>query len=71
MEDVTATPILVLLLPILTLLAVALVGSTRRIGFWGAILFSLLLTPIGGFVVALISGPKRRDPAARHKKTKK
>jgi len=54
------TPLFVYVLPILTVLAVGLLGSTRRIGFWLAILLSIVLTPIGGFLIALISGRKRR-----------
>ncbi|WP_434047927.1 MULTISPECIES: hypothetical protein [Sorangium] len=46
-------------LPLLTVLAVGLLGTTRRIGFWGALLVAVLLTPVGGFIVTLISGPKR------------
>ena len=52
------SPLFVFGLPIATVLAVGLLGSTRRIGFWPAIILSVLLTPIGGFLVALISGPK-------------
>jgi hypothetical protein len=51
-------PILVVALPILTVLAVGLLGRTRRIGFWPAVLLSIILTPVGGFIVALVSGPK-------------
>ena len=54
-----ATPFLVYLLPVLTVLAVGLLGTTRRIGFWLAIIFSVVLTPIGGFILALLSGPRR------------
>jgi UPF0716 family protein affecting phage T7 exclusion len=54
------SPFFLYVLPILTVLAVGLLGSTRRIGFWLAIILSVVLTPIGGFLVALISGPKRR-----------
>ena len=50
-------------LPIATVLAVGLLGSTRRVGFWIAIVLSVVLTPIGGLLVALISGPKRRHRA--------
>ncbi|EYF04404.1 hypothetical protein [Chondromyces apiculatus] len=62
------TPFFTYGLPVLTVLAVGLVGSTRRIGFWLAILITVLLiplltifAPIGGFVVALISGPSKRE----------
>ncbi len=52
-------PFFIFFLLILTVLAVGLLGRIRRIGFWGAIIFSVLLTPLGGFLVALISGPKK------------
>lgn len=45
--------------PALTILAVGLLGSTRRLGFWLSLLAAVVLTPIGGTVVALISGPRR------------
>ncbi len=53
-------------LPILLILTVGLLGRTRRIGFGGALLLSIVLTPIGGFIIALISGPKPivMDPPA-------
>lgn len=54
------TPFFVYLLPIATVLAVGLLGSTRRIGFWWSVLLSVLLTPVGGFIVALVSGAKRQ-----------
>jgi uncharacterized membrane protein YvlD (DUF360 family) len=59
------TPFSVVVLPVLTVLAVGLLGSTRRIGFWLALLLSIVLTPIGGLIVALISGPSRRKPARK------
>ncbi len=52
-------PFFICFLLILTVLAVGLLGRIRRIGFWGAIVCSVLLTPMGGFLVALISGPKK------------
>jgi hypothetical protein len=55
----------VYILPVLTVLAVGLLGSTRRIGFWGGVLLSILLTPVGGFLVACLSGAK--GPASRKK----
>lgn len=60
-------PFFIYILPVITILAVALLGSTRRIGFWLALLASILLTPIGGFLLALMLGAKprkRRRPAA-------
>lgn len=58
-----ATPLFIYVLPVLTVLAVGLLGSTRRIGFWITIILSIVLTPIGGALVAMISGPKRRPRA--------
>jgi len=52
-------PILIITLPVLTLLAVGLVGSTRRLGFWLTVLLSIFLTPIGGFLAAYLSGPRQ------------
>lgn len=51
-------PFFIYVLPVITILAVGLLGSTRRIGFWLALLASILLTPVGGFVLALVLGPK-------------
>ena len=59
-------PILIIALPVLTVLAVGLVGSTRRLGFWLTLLLSIVLTPIGGFFVAFLSGPRSRP----HRKPK-
>lgn len=52
-------PFFVIGLPVLILIAVGLLGSTRRIRWWGAILVSLVLTPVGGLIAALLSGRKR------------
>ena len=52
-------PLLVIALPVLTVLAVGLVGSTRRLGFWLSLLLAIVLTPIGGLLVALLTGRKR------------
>ncbi len=59
------TPFMIVILPVLTVLAVALLGSTRRIGFWLALLLAIVLTPVGGGIAALLSGPKRRASARR------
>ena len=56
------TPVFVYALPIITLITVGLLGSTRRIGFWLALILGIVLTPVGGFLVALISGPKKYKP---------
>jgi hypothetical protein len=45
-------------LPILLVITIGLLGRTRRVGFWGAFVLSIVLTPVGGFIVTLISGPK-------------
>jgi len=45
-------------LPILIIFTIGLLGRTRRVGFWGAFLLSIVLTPIGGFLVTVLSGPK-------------
>lgn len=58
-------PFLITLLPILAVLAVGMLGTTRRIGFWPAVLLSVVLTPLGGFIAALISGPKKPGRKAR------
>lgn len=52
-------PLFIYGLSILSVLAVGLLGTTRRIGFWGAVFFSVVLTPIGGFFVAVLSGERR------------
>ena len=56
-------PLLVILLPVLLFVAAGLVGSTRRLGFWWTVLLSVLLTPLGGFVFAVLSGPRRPGQA--------
>ena len=45
-------------IPVLLVVTIGLLGRTRRIGFWGAFILSIVLTPVGGFLIALISGPK-------------
>jgi uncharacterized membrane protein (DUF106 family) len=42
-------------------LIVGAVGSNRRIGFWGAFLLSLILSPIIGLIITLISKDKEDD----------
>ncbi|MBM7116962.1 hypothetical protein [Archangium primigenium] len=56
------TPVLVVLLPVLLVFSVGLVGGTRRLGFWLSVLLAVVLTPIGGVLVAVLSGPKRIKP---------
>ncbi len=45
---------------ILTNLVVGLLGSTRRLGFWGAFFAAWVITPIGAALLVLASGKKRR-----------
>jgi UPF0716 family protein affecting phage T7 exclusion len=59
------TPFFIIALPVLTVFAVGMVGSTRRLGFWLTALLSIVLTPVGGLLVAVLSGPrgyKRKNP---------
>jgi len=56
-------------LPVLIIFTIGLLGRTRRVGFWGAFILSILLTPIGGFLVTLISGPKPIGKPAPRPKT--
>jgi hypothetical protein len=56
-------------LPILTVLLVGLLGRTRRIGWWGAVLASIVLTPLGGFLATLMLGPKGAPRKAKRKKS--
>ena len=52
-------PLYAVVFLLLTILAVGLVGSTRRIGFIFAVLASVVLTPVGGLLLALLSGRRR------------
>lgn len=60
----TGGPFLILL-PLLSVLSVGLLGRTRRIGFWGGMLSAVVLTPVGGFLLVLLSGPRRRPQRVR------
>lgn len=62
------TPFFVYVLPIVTALAVAALGSTRRLGFWLTLGAAIVLTPMGGYIAAMLSGAKRRKlrPALKH-----
>lgn len=55
-------PFFIYVLPFVTVFAVALLGTTRRIGFWLALILAVVLTPVGGFIVAVLSGPKKYKP---------
>lgn len=63
-----SSPFTIVILPILTVLTVGLLGSTRRIGFWFALILSVVLTPVGGLIVTLMSGPKHTALRARRKR---
>lgn len=58
------TPFFVYALPVLTVLALGLLGTTRRLGFWPTVALSIVLTPIGGFIAVQLSGPRRRKRRA-------
>lgn len=53
-------PIFLIGLPVLLVLTVGLLSSTRRLGFWLGVLTAIVLTPIGGTVLAVLSGPRTR-----------
>lgn len=57
------TPVAILL-PVFTVLAVGLLGRTRHIGFWKSVLLCVLFTPLVGFIVAMVSGPRREETTA-------
>lgn len=59
------TPFFVYVLPVLTVLALGLLGRTRRLGFWWTVALSIVLTPIGGFIAAQLSGPRERARRAK------
>lgn len=61
----TLTPFFIIVLPLFALVTVGLIGSTRRSGFWPTLLLGVILTPVGGFVVAWLSGPRRYAPRRR------
>jgi hypothetical protein len=46
-------------LPFILVVLIGLLGKTRRIGLIPAIIASILLTPLGGFLLTLLLGPKR------------
>ena len=61
-------PFILIGLPAALVIVVALAGSTRRLGFWATLVLSILLTPLGGFIIALISGPRQRKPKPKPKR---
>jgi hypothetical protein len=58
----TFTPFFIIVLPLAALLTAGLIGSTRRSGFWLTLVLSVLVTPVGGFLVAWLSGPRTFTP---------
>lgn len=46
---------------ILFSLLVGMLGNSRTIGFWGAFLISLILSPFIGFIIAIISKDKEEE----------
>lgn len=54
------TPTLVLIAVLCSLL-IGFLGRHRRLGFWGFFFASLLLTPIFGLLLLVVSGPCRAD----------
>ncbi|MGE4552864.1 MAG: hypothetical protein AB7D57_07110 [Desulfovibrionaceae bacterium] len=45
-------------------LLVAFAGRRRRLGFWGYLFASLLLTPLLGLLLVIVSAPASKDPTA-------
>lgn len=43
-------------------LVCGLLGKSKKIGFWGAFFLSLILTPIIGFIVAILSPDEVEQP---------
>ncbi len=46
-------------LPFILIVLIGLLGKTRRIGLIPAIIASILLSPLGGFLLTMLLGPKR------------
>lgn len=45
-------------------LLVAFAGRRRRLGFWGYLFASLLLTPLLGLLLVIVSAPASKGPTA-------
>jgi hypothetical protein len=43
---------------------VAIAGRPKRIGFWGALLISVLLSPIIGFIIVSLSQRKGKEDSS-------
>jgi uncharacterized membrane protein len=44
---------------------VALVGENRKIGYWGVFFISLILSPLIGLIVGLVSDKKVTEPQSQ------
>ena len=58
-------PLAVLAAYLVFAILVGLCGSQRRMGFTGTFLLSLVITPVIGLLVLLMTGPSRRAETAR------
>ena len=58
-------PLAVLAAYLVFAILVGLCGSQRRMGFTGTFLLSLVITPVIGLLVLLMTGPSRRAEVAR------
>ena len=58
-------PLAILAAYLVFCILVGLCGSQRRMGFTGTFLLSLVITPVIGLLVLLITGPSRRAEMAR------
>jgi len=69
------------LLIIVASLVIGFLGSMKRIGFWGGFFASMVVTPLGGLLLVLVSGPPKPakypaspdslDKAADHKRSRR
>jgi hypothetical protein len=44
-------------------------GRNKKMGFWGYLFGSILLTPIIGLILLLISGPKNEESTLKNEKS--
>jgi hypothetical protein len=58
-------PLAILAAYLVFCILVGFCGSQRRMGFTGTFLLSLVITPVLGLLVLLITGPSRRAETAR------
>jgi len=50
----------IMIINILACFLIALLGINRKMGFWGYLFSSLLLSPVIGILLLLVSDPKTR-----------